>query len=194
MGRWNTIKSVLNITETNVANKKNSTTRTRKPAVEMVEIVDKDDNVLGTMERKEAEAKGKRYRIVHVILVNDDDTMLVQWRKATKSVSPRTFTASAAGAVDIGESYEAAAVREVKEELGIRLRKPLKFMGKFSTKSANGQLFAGVYNGEVKGWEEEADAIDYLNRDEAEYLLKRYPYLLSPSFVQSLKLFLKATK
>ena len=41
----------------------------------------------------------------------------------------------------------------------------------FSTKTANGQLFAGVYNGEIKGWEEEADAIDYLNRDEAEYLL-----------------------
>lgn len=163
-------------------------------APEMVEIVDKDDNVLGTMERREAVAQGKRYRAVHVILVNDDDTMLVQWRHATKPESPRTFTASAAGAVEVGESYEDAAHRELKEELGITRKLKLKMMGTFSTKTANGQLFAGVYNGEVKGWEEEADAIDYLNRDEAEYLLKRYPYLLSPSFVQSLKIFLKATK
>jgi len=166
----------------------------KQPAAEMVEIVDKDDNVIGTMERREAHAKGKRYRIVHVILINDDDTILVQWRKSTKPESPRTFTASAAGAVDVGESYADAAVRELKEELGVKLKKPLKHMGNFQTKTANGQLFAGVYNGEVKGWEEEADAIDYLNRDEAEYLLKRYTYLLSPSFVQSLKLFLKATK
>jgi isopentenyldiphosphate isomerase len=166
----------------------------KAPTAEMVEIVDKDDNVLGTMERKEADAKGKRYRIVHVLLVNDDDTILVQWRKSTRSISPRTFTSSAAGALNVGESYEDAAHRELKEELGISRKIKLKMMGTFSTKTANGQLFAGVYNGEVKGWEEEADAIDYVNRDEAEYLLKRYPYLLSPSFAQSLKLFLKATK
>lgn len=175
-----------------MANKKNPTTKA--PAPEMVEIVDKDDNVIEVMERTEAVAKGKRYRAVHVMLINEDDTMLVQWRKANKTTSPRTFTASAAGVPNVGESYADAAVRELKEELGVKLKKPLKFMGTFSTKTANGQLFAGVYNGEVKGWEEEADAIDYLNRDEAEYLLKRYPYLLAPSFAQSLKLFLKATK
>ena len=168
--------------------------KAKAPTAEMVEIVDKDDNVIGTMERTAADAQGKRYRIVHVILINDDDTMLVQWRKAAKAVSPRTFTASAAGALDVGESYEDAAHRELKEELGITRKLKLKMMGTFQTKTANGQLFAGVYNGEVKGWEEEADAIDYLNRDEAEYLYKRYPYLLSPSFQQCLKLFLKATK
>ncbi|TKW61578.1 MAG: NUDIX domain-containing protein [Blastochloris viridis] len=166
----------------------------KAPTPEMVEIVDKDDTILGTMTRAEAEAKGKRFRIVHVMLINDDDTMLVQWRKSTKSVSPRTFTASAAGAVEVGENYEDAAHRELKEELGISRKIKLKMMGSFQTKTANGQLFAGVFNGDIKGWEEEADAIDYLNRDEAEYLLKRYTYLLSPSFVQSLKLFLKATK
>lgn len=170
------------------------TNKKKTPAPEMVEIVDKDDNVLGVMERREAHAKGKRYRAVHIILVNDDDTMLVQWRSSTKPESPRTFTASAAGAVEVGESYEDAAHRELKEELGISRKIKLRMMGAFQTKTANGQLFAGVYNGEVKGWEAEADAIDYLNRDEAEYLLKRYTYLLSPSFQQSLKLFLKATK
>ncbi|PZP38518.1 MAG: hypothetical protein DI585_07160 [Pseudomonas fluorescens] len=181
-------------TKPTTKNKKVPAKAPKAQAPELVEIVDKDDNVLGTMERAQADAQGKRYRIVHVILINDDDTMLVQWRKATKTQSPRTFTASAAGALDVGESYADAAKRELKEELGVTLKKPLKLMGKFSTKTANGELYAGVYNGEVKNWEDEADALDYLNRDEAEYILKRYPYLLSPSFTQSLKLFLKLTK
>lgn len=159
----------------------------------MLDIVDKDDNVIGTMTDKDAMAGKGRFRIVHVILVNDDDTFLVQWRKADKTLSPRTFTASAAGKVQAGETYEAAALRELKEEIGAS-RVKLKAMGSFKTKMANGELFAGVWNGEPKGWEEEADAIDYLNRDEAEYLMKRYPYLLSPSFAASLKLFLKVTK
>ncbi len=162
-------------------------------AVEMVDVVDKDDNVIGQMTEDEAVAGKGRFRMVHIMLVNDDDTMLVQWRKADKALSPRTFTASAAGKVQAGESYEDAAKRELKEELGAT-RVKLKFMGEFKTKMSNGQLFAGVWNGEPTGWEAEADAIDYWNRDEAEYMLKRYPYLISTSFAQSLKMFLKLTK
>ncbi len=159
----------------------------------MIDVVDKDDNVIGTMTDAEAIAGKGRFRMVHVMLVTDDDTMLVQWRKADKTLSPRMFTASAAGKVMAGESYEDAAARELKEELGAT-RVKLKHMGDFKTKMANGQLFAGAWNGEPKGWEAEADALDYWNRDEAEYMLKRYPYLISPSFAQSLKLFLKMTK
>lgn len=161
--------------------------------VEMIDIVDKDDNVIGQMSDDEAVAGKGRFRMVHVMLVNDDDTMLVQWRKADKVLSPRMFTASAAGKVQAGESYEDAAKRELKEELGAT-RVKLKLMGEFKTKMANGQLFAGVWNGEPKGWEAEADALDYWNRDEAEYMLKRYPYLMATSFAQSLKMFLKLTK
>lgn len=172
-----------------------ATKKTVKAAakVEMIDIVDKDDKVVGVMTEAEAVAGKARFRMVHVMLVNDDDTMLVQWRKADKALSPRMFTASAAGKVMAGESYEDAAKRELKEELGAS-RVTLKLMGEFKTKMANGQLFAGVWNGEPKGWEVEADALDYWNRDEAEYMLKRYPYLISPSFAQSLKLFLKMTK
>ena len=164
-----------------------------KAAVEMVDVIDKDDNVIGVMTDAEAVTGKRRFRIVHVILVNDDDTMLLQWRGAGKELSPRTFTASAAGKVLAGESYEEAAHRELKEEMGATKVK-LKLMGSFKTARSHGQLFAGEWNGEPKGWEAEADAIDYLNRDEAEYLMQRYPYLLSGSFTQSLKLFLKATK
>jgi len=170
-----------------------ATKKTATAAVEMVDIVDKDDNVLGQMTGDEAMAGKGRFRIAHIFLINDDDTFLVQWRRADKKLSPRTFTASAAGKVHAGESYEEAAARELKEELGAT-KVVLKALGSFRTPLANGQVFAGVWNGEPKGWEEEAEALDYWNRDEAEYLLKRFPYLLSPSLQASLKVFLKATK
>ena len=173
--------------------------KTMNTAVEMMDVVDKDDNVVGQATRTEVEDKLLRFRIVHVMLTNDVGNILVQWRKADKKVSPRTFTASAAGAVEAGESFDDAAVRELKEEMGVSLRKPkkLELLGTFQVNKGrvcNGVLYAAEWNGDVEGWEEEADALDFWSRDEAEYMLKRFPFLLSVSFQASLKLYLKVTK
>lgn len=167
--------------------------------VQMMDVVDKDDKVVRQATRTEVEDEFLRFRMVHVMLVNDVGNILVQWRKADKKVSPRTFTASAAGAVDAGETYEIAAVRELKEEMGVSLKKAdkLTFVGSFQInkgRPCNGALFAAHWDGDVEGWEEEADALDFWSRDEAEYMLKRFPYLLANSFQVSLKMFLKETK
>lgn len=101
--------------------------------------------------------------------------------------------------MEAGESYEVAAVRELQEELGIKLKKAdkLAYMGPFQInkgRPCNGALFVAEWNGDVSNWEDEADAIDFWSREEAEYMLKRFPYLLSNSFQTSLKLYLKLTK
>lgn len=177
---------------------KNKTAKAAE-TVEMLDVVDKEDNVLRQATRTEVEDEFLRFRMVHVLLTNDVGNILVQWRKADKKVSPRTFTASAAGAVEAGETYEVSAVRELEEELGVKLKKgdKLEFMGPFQInkgRPCNGALFVAQWDGDVQGWEDEADALDFWSRDEAEYMLKRFPYLLSNSFQVSLKLYLKLTK
>ena len=172
--------------------------KTVKPQ-EIMDVVDKDDKVIGQATRDEVMAQMLRFRMVHVILVNDVGNILVQWRKANKPVSPRTFTASVAGAVEAGESYEVAAARELKEEMGVVLPKgkTLQMVGQFQIhkgRPCNCALFAAEWNGDVLNWEDEADAIDFWSRDEAEYMLKRFPYLLANSFQASLKMYLKETK
>ena len=93
-----------------------SKNKTVKAAVEMVDIVDKDDKVIGTMSEDEA-MKGKgRFRIAHVILRNMDGDMLVQWRKADKTLSPRMFTASAAGKVSADQVRQALTSGPMRQQ------------------------------------------------------------------------------
>jgi 8-oxo-dGTP pyrophosphatase MutT (NUDIX family) len=158
-----------------MANKKTETA-----TVDLVDIVDKDDKVLGQMNRWEAHAQGKRIRAVHIFLVNEAGEILVQWRKADKKLSPRMFTSSATGAVDAGETYAKAAVRELQEEMGVKTK--ITKLGTYQLNKGllvNGELFVGKWDGEVSGWEDEADGIDYWSRDVAEFMLARFPYLLT---------------
>jgi isopentenyl-diphosphate delta-isomerase type 1 len=83
------------------------------------EYVDDDDNVVGCLPRSEVRAQKKSYRLVEVFVFNKDGQLLVQKRSETMKRFPGYFGASAGGHVDPGETYEEAAVREMKEELGI---------------------------------------------------------------------------
>lgn len=191
MARWNTTGSALNIK----GNKNMAKTTT---VVEMVDVVDKDDKVIRTAPREEVEGV-ERLRGVHVILADDEGNFVVQWRLATKRMSPRLFTASAAGMMASGEGYEACAKRELAEELGLHA-KTLELLGAFQTNKGslvNGQVFLAKWDGDMDalvGWETEAEGLDVWSLEEAEFMFKRFPYLLAPTFRESLKIYLKKMK
>lgn len=86
---------------------------------EILEFVDINDRVLGTATRREIHERGLMHRAVHVFLFNRDGEIYVQRRSSIKDRFPDRLDSSAAGHVEPGESYEAAAVRELQEELGI---------------------------------------------------------------------------
>lgn len=86
---------------------------------EILEIVDADDNVLGTATRAEIHRKNLIHRAVHLFVFNSHGDVYVQRRSASKDRHPRKLDSSAAGHVDPGESYERTAIRELEEELSI---------------------------------------------------------------------------
>jgi isopentenyl-diphosphate delta-isomerase type 1 len=88
---------------------------------ELFDIVDEQDRVIGRAPRSEVHARGLLHRAVHIFVFNSREELLVQLRSATKDESPLCYTSSASGHVDAGEDYDAAAVREVQEELGLAL-------------------------------------------------------------------------
>lgn len=80
-------------------------------AKDLIQIVDENDNVIGTADRLEAHRSGKIHRISRVTLENDRGQVLVQLRSNNVDDFPGYLDHAAGGHVDVGEDYLTAAKR-----------------------------------------------------------------------------------
>ncbi len=86
-----------------------------------IQIVDKDDNVIGAMPMKEAHKRGAIHRVARIMVENPKNKkILLQKRSQNMARWPNCWDNSAAGHVDEGEDYPVAAKRELSEEIGIK--------------------------------------------------------------------------
>ncbi|MER8072326.1 NUDIX domain-containing protein [Streptomyces sp. NPDC094034] len=88
-------------------------------ADEILDIVDEDDRVVGQAPRGEVYARGLRHRAVFVLARDAEDRVFVHRRTPVKLVFPSLYDMFVGGVVGAGESYDAAALREAEEELGV---------------------------------------------------------------------------
>jgi isopentenyl-diphosphate Delta-isomerase len=95
----------------------------------LIQVVDTNDRPIRVATKQEIWEKGLLHRIVRIMIEHPDGRILLQRRSPTKDIFPNCWDNSAAGHVDAGEEYEAAAYRELKEELGLQL--PLQEMGRY---------------------------------------------------------------
>ncbi|MER5600414.1 NUDIX domain-containing protein [Streptomyces sp. NPDC002265] len=114
---------------------------------ELVEHVDEQDRVLGVVERGEAERQHWPHRIATTICRDRAGRILVLRRSETHSRFPGYYDVMVGGAVNVGESYEEAAARELSEELGVRV--PVRFMFKFLCREGIGPVWFGVHEAVV---------------------------------------------
>lgn len=82
-------------------------------------VVDKNDRIIGAMDREEVTKRGLIRRIVRILLFDNKGRVFLQKRADRKNIFPNTWDQSAAGHVEKGETYLDAAKRELKEELGV---------------------------------------------------------------------------
>jgi 16S rRNA (adenine1518-N6/adenine1519-N6)-dimethyltransferase len=116
---------------------------------EQFDVVDESDNVIATRPRSEVHEKNLLHRAVHILVFNRQGELLLQKRSAWKDREPSKWDSSAAGHLEPGETYEAGAVRETEEELGIRPK--LTPLGKIRACSNTGQEFVEVFTAEHEG-------------------------------------------
>lgn len=114
-------------------------------ADEVFDVVDAFDRVVGRATRGEVHARGLLHRAVHVFVTDDTGRVLVQRRSAHKDVFPNRWTSSVSGHVDAGETYLAAARREVREELGWDGPCALRPLGEAEAGPATENEFVAVY-------------------------------------------------
>ncbi|MEU6380960.1 NUDIX domain-containing protein [Streptomyces sp. NPDC046909] len=114
---------------------------------ELVERVDAQDRVLGVVNRLEAVRKGWLHRIALTVCRDERGRILVTRRSEQLSRFPGFYEVGAGGAVNVGESYEQGAAREVAEELGIGALPRLLFT--FINRSGLSPHWLGVHEAVV---------------------------------------------
>ena len=86
---------------------------------EIFDVVNERDEVIGRAPRREVHARGLLHRAVHVLVFNSRGEIFLQKRSMNKDRQPGVWDSSVSGHVDSGEEYDACAVRELREEIGL---------------------------------------------------------------------------
>lgn len=110
---------------------------------EVFDVVDEQDCVVGQAPRSVVHACKLLHRAVHVFVFNTRGELLLQLRSASKDEFPLCYTSSASGHLGSGETYAAAAPRELEEELGIS--GPLEWLAKFPASAETAQEHTVLY-------------------------------------------------
>lgn len=87
---------------------------------ELLDVVNERDEVIGTERRSVIHALGLFHRAVHVLVFDPQGRVFLQLRAPWKDRHPNVWDSSASGHVDAAEGYDAAARRELAEELQIQ--------------------------------------------------------------------------
>jgi isopentenyl-diphosphate delta-isomerase len=83
--------------------------------MELFDMVDKDDNVIGVTNKIDSHELGHIHRVAAVYVFNTEGKLLVQLRK-----KDGLFDHSVGGHMDCGETYLEGAKREMFEEVGLK--------------------------------------------------------------------------
>jgi isopentenyldiphosphate isomerase len=118
---------------------------------EMFDVVNERDEVIDRQPRSEVHRRGLRHRAVHVLVFNARGQVFLQLRSMKKDRQPGVWDSSASGHVDAGEGYDAAAARELREEIGLNTDRPPRRRFKVGAGAETDQEFVWVYQTEAEG-------------------------------------------
>jgi len=118
---------------------------------EIFDVVNERDEVIDRKPRSEVHARGLWHRAVHVLVFNLRGEVFLQKRSMKKDTAAGLWDSSASGHLDSGEDYDACAVRELCEEIGLRLMQTPQRLFKIDARTETGWEFCWIYRCESEG-------------------------------------------
>jgi isopentenyldiphosphate isomerase len=118
---------------------------------EIFDVVNECDEVIGHRPRSEVHRLGLMHRAVHVLVFNAAGQVFLQKRSMTKDRQPGLWDSSASGHVEAGEDYDACAMRELREEIGLELKEPPERLFKLAASAQTDQEHVWVYRCRSEG-------------------------------------------
>lgn len=140
--------------------------------MEKVVLVDANNRQTGTMEKTEAHEKGLLHRAFSVFILDSSGQLLLQRRSSGKYHSPGLWTNTCCSHPRPGESVKDAAIRRLKEEMGITCSLKESFTFIYKADFDNGlteyefdHVLIGVTDSDPVPNPEEADSYKYVDPD-----------------------------
>ena len=118
---------------------------------EIFDVVNDRDEVIGQQTRREVHRLGLMHRAIHVLVFNARGQVFLQRRSMQKDRQPGLWDSSASGHVDSGEDYDACALRELREEIGLQLSAAPQRLFKLAAGPETDQEHVWVYRCQAEG-------------------------------------------
>jgi isopentenyldiphosphate isomerase len=165
---------------------------------EIFDIVNERDEVIGQAPRKEVHARGLWHRAIHVLVFNSRGEIFLQKRSLKKDIAAGKWDSSSSGHLDTGEDYDACAVRELSEELGLKLAQPPQRLFKIEACQETGWEFCWIYRGASDGpftlHPEEIETGDWFTPEAVSKWVAEKPGDFASAFLLIWKLYLTSSR
>jgi isopentenyl-diphosphate delta-isomerase len=152
---------------------------------EILEVLDAKDRPFMLMPRKQALQQKLPLKIVLVVIRDQNGKIYIHQRSNSKSTYALTWTVSAAGYVNAGESFEDAALRELAEELSVTsVNLKLTASARPSPATDNSLTALFIANPArliIRADPAEINSGMFVDKDEFEALLRDMPEFISPA-------------
>ena len=134
---------------------------------ECLEIVNQRGEIIGFAPRSKCHGDPSlMHRVSHIMVFNQTGLILQQKRAVNKDIQPGKWDTSVGGHLDIGESFEEAAYREMKEELGIHdvpIHYLYHYIWKTDIETELVRTFYCVFTGRIYYNQDEIEGVQFWN-------------------------------
>lgn len=137
-----------------------------------------------TLYRGESLGENEYHLVVHLVIMNDKNEMLIQRRALTKAGFPGMWDISVGGCVVANETSQMAMERELKEELGLALSfQNMRPQLTLNTENAFDDIYVircGVDLKDLTLQKEEVMEVKWANRDEIFQMMIQHEFIPYP--------------
>lgn len=156
---------------------------------EQIDVVDENNNVVGTTDAETAHTQKLRHRIVGVFVFDVDGNLYLQTGNKYEK-----YDLSVGGHVKKGESYKDAARREMFEEVGLQV--PIEHVSTFLPTDARLNHYWSIYTATApQDWKftetEEVQSLAKMNLTDIVAAMNSTPEKFTHGFINAMKEFMR---
>jgi isopentenyldiphosphate isomerase len=148
------------------------------PGDEPVDALDAAGRPVGVVSRREMRARRLPHRAVYVLVFNRRGELFIHLRTADKDVYPAHWDVAIGGVLGAGESFDGAARREAREELGVDVDPERLFPFRWSdaTNDVHGMVYRARHDGPFRLQPEEIVRGEFVALDDVAVRGAREPF------------------